>query len=135
MIPNATPQTATRRTRSQSPPRRTQRKPVSAIAAAIASSSISPYMWIVTGPRSTVPLCGDGMYARITATGWPFCPETPLPVRLSALAQNRRHASQSLEPGTRAKAIERLTRLGEQRLSFLRPPLAGEPLAVLELGD
>src|SRR5689334_4336735 len=28
--------------------------------AAIATSSISPYMWIVSGPRSTVPLCGEG---------------------------------------------------------------------------
>jgi hypothetical protein len=29
--------------------------------AAIASSSISPYMWIVSGPMSIVPLCGEGM--------------------------------------------------------------------------
>src|SRR5438552_16451745 len=77
MSPNATPQTATRRTRSQSPPRRTQRTPVSQIAAAIASSSISPYMWIVTGPRSIVPLCGEGMYARLT--GGTFSPRAATP--------------------------------------------------------
>ena len=62
-IPNATPQTATRKTRSQSPPQRTQRQPVSATAPAMASRSMSPYMWIVNGPRSIVPLCGEGMYA------------------------------------------------------------------------
>jgi len=31
--------------------------------AAIASSSISPYMWIVSGPRSIVPLCGEEIEA------------------------------------------------------------------------
>src|SRR2546429_2480462 len=92
-------------------------------------------MWIVTGPRSTVPLCGDGMYARITATGWPFCPETPLPVRSSGLGQSGQYLRNSLEPRASPEPLERLTRLGEQRLSFLRPPLAGEPLAVLELRD
>ena len=34
--------------------------------AAIASSSISPYMWIVQRPEVDVPLCGEGMKARIT---------------------------------------------------------------------
>src|SRR6266508_7029635 len=63
-IPAATPQTATRKTRSQSPPQRTQRHPVSATQAAIASSSMSPYMWIVNGPASIVPLDGEGMFAR-----------------------------------------------------------------------
>src|SRR6266508_560202 len=63
-MPAATPQTATRKTRSQSPPQRTQRQPVRATQAAIASSSISPYMWIVNGPASIVPLEGDGMLAR-----------------------------------------------------------------------
>ena len=51
MTPAITPQTAMRKMRSQSPPQRTQRIPVSQTAAAIASSSISPYMWIVNGPR------------------------------------------------------------------------------------
>src|SRR4051812_26207464 len=40
--------------------------------AAIASSSISPYMWIVSGPRSRVPLCGEGIDARVTRAT--FCP-------------------------------------------------------------
>src|SRR3954470_6267482 len=77
MIPNATPHTARRRTRSKSPPRATQRTPVSQIAAAIASSSIRPYMWIVSGPRSIVPLCGDGIEAR--NTGSTFCPGMAMP--------------------------------------------------------
>ena len=49
-IPAITPHTATRKIRSQSPPQRTQRTPVSHTHAAIASSSITPYMWIVNGP-------------------------------------------------------------------------------------
>src|SRR6476646_7605698 len=32
--------------------------------AAIASSSISPYMWMCSGPRSTTPLDGEGIEAR-----------------------------------------------------------------------
>jgi hypothetical protein len=34
-------------------------------------------MWIVIGPRSIVPLCGDGMEASIT--GWTFCPRRVRP--------------------------------------------------------
>src|SRR3954466_7958956 len=64
-------------TRSQSPPRRTQRYPVSAMQAAIASSSISPYMCRTSGPRSIVPECGDGIEAVITG---PIFPD-PGPVR------------------------------------------------------
>jgi len=62
-IPNATPQTATRKMRSQSPPRCTQRTPVSATQAAMASRSISPYMWSTSGPMSIVPVCGEGIEA------------------------------------------------------------------------
>src|SRR5919199_5003967 len=80
-MPAATPHTATRRTRSQSPPRRTQRTPVSQMHAAIASSSIRPYMWIVTGPRSIVPVCGEGIEAR--TTGGPFCPRAARPAARS----------------------------------------------------
>src|SRR3954468_6184276 len=58
-------------TRSQSPPRRTQRYPVSAMHAAIASSSISPYMCRTSGPRSIVPECGDGIEAMITGRIFP----------------------------------------------------------------
>src|ERR671937_2374761 len=72
-MPKATPQTATRKIRSQSPPQRTQRQPVRATHAAIASSSISPYMWIVSGPTSIVPLCGEGMLAR-NVTGQKILP-------------------------------------------------------------
>ena len=48
---------------SQSPPSRTQRSPVNPRPAAIASSSISPYMWMCSGPRSTTPELGDGIEA------------------------------------------------------------------------
>src|SRR5215210_8990590 len=84
-MPAATPQTATFSTRSQSPPRFTQRTPVSQMAAAIASSSIRPYMWIVSGPMSSVPVCGDGMEAIIGAT---FCPGRMTPASAEALDQD-----------------------------------------------
>ena len=42
MIPNATPHTATRRMKSQSPPSRRHRIPVSQMHAAIATSSVIP---------------------------------------------------------------------------------------------
>src|SRR5438552_19052672 len=62
-MPAATPQTAARRMRSQSPPMRIQRRPVSQMHAAIATSSVIPYACRWNGPRSTTPLCGEGMYA------------------------------------------------------------------------
>jgi hypothetical protein len=34
--------------------------------AAMPASSISPYMWIVSGPSSSVPDEGDGMEARMS---------------------------------------------------------------------
>ena len=49
--PNATPHTATRVTRSQSPPIAFQRTPVSQMHAMIATSSVSPYMWSCSGPE------------------------------------------------------------------------------------
>src|ERR671930_656946 len=55
-----------------SPPWATQRRPLSQIAAPMPASSIRPYMWIVSGPTSTVPLDGEGIEAtRATAR---FCP-------------------------------------------------------------
>src|SRR4051812_48860166 len=39
--------------------------------AAIASSSISPYMCRTSGPRSIVPECGDGIEASVTARIFP----------------------------------------------------------------
>ena len=62
-MPAATPQTAARSTRSQSPPRRVQRMPVTTIAHTIATSSVIPYMWIDSGPISIVPVDGDGNVA------------------------------------------------------------------------
>ncbi len=59
-MPAATPQTAALSTRSQSPPRRVQRMPTRPIAATIATSSVIPYMWIVSGPMSIVPVDGEG---------------------------------------------------------------------------
>ena len=47
--------------------------------AAIASSSISPYMWTVSGPRSSVPVCGEGIEAR--SHGATFCPRGATPAR------------------------------------------------------
>ena len=73
MIPKATPHTAQRKIGSQSPPRAIQRRPVIQTQATIASSSVSPYMCRVSGPRSTAPDPGEGIDAsrRISA---PFCP-------------------------------------------------------------
>src|SRR4051794_25417201 len=81
-MPKATPQTAVRRTRSQSPPWRVQRIPVSQTQAAIPSRSISPYMWIVSPPRWTTPVCGEPMDA-IGVTR-PFCRDTGAVRPLSA---------------------------------------------------
>src|SRR5918997_1478139 len=59
-MPAATPQTAIRRSVSQSPPSRpgrfVHRRPVTTMQTAIASSSISPYMWMSSGPSSKKPL-------------------------------------------------------------------------------
>ena len=53
-----------------------------AMHAAIPASSIRPYMWIVTGPRSSVPEDGDGIDARsITA-------ERILPTRADGVREN-----------------------------------------------
>src|SRR5262245_12047650 len=61
MIPKPTPHTATRNTRSQSPPRRVQRTPVSQMQAAMPRSSIRPYIRIASGPTWTTPESGEGM--------------------------------------------------------------------------
>ncbi len=61
MTPAMTPQSATRKTRSQSPPQATQRRPVSQMQAAMPSSSITPYIWSVRGPRLNVPFEGEGI--------------------------------------------------------------------------
>src|SRR5437763_14013359 len=98
-MPKATPHTATRKTTSQSPPPRTHRHPVRATQAAIASSSSSPYMWIVSGPTSIVPLCGDGMYAS-NLTDRRFCPQPPEPAVYNRIFS----ASSAAQPLERSSA-------------------------------
>src|SRR5579862_4029392 len=73
MTPAMTPHSATRNTRSQSPPQLTQRRPVSQMHAAMPSSSITPYMWSVSGPRLNVPLEGEGMEPRTTPVTGTHC--------------------------------------------------------------
>ena len=68
MIPAATPQTATRSTRSGSPPSRFHRTHVSQMAATIASRSIRPYMWIGRPKMWKTPLWGEGIEARTALT-------------------------------------------------------------------
>ena len=49
---------------------------MSAMHAAMPASSISPYMWIVSGPRSRVPDEGEGIEAR-KDTGREILPARP----------------------------------------------------------
>src|SRR5262249_13047907 len=49
--------------------------------AAIAISSISPYMCSVSGPMLTVPVCGEGIEARITV---PIFPDAAARLRMEA---------------------------------------------------
>ena len=72
-MPAMTPHSATRKTRSQSPPQLTQRRPVSQMQAAMPSSSITPYRWRVSGPRLNVPSEGEGMYASTAAVTGTHC--------------------------------------------------------------
>src|SRR5881392_2737959 len=72
-MPAATPQTATRRTRSGSPPNRFQRTDVNQMQATIASSSIRPYMWIGRPKMWKTPVCGDEIEASSRVTGATFC--------------------------------------------------------------
>src|SRR3954453_6210888 len=68
-----TPHSATRKTRSQSPPQLTQRRPVSQMQAAMPSSNITPYMCSVSGPRLNVPFDGDGIEPRTTPVTGTHC--------------------------------------------------------------
>ncbi len=62
MIPKITPHSDIWKTRSQSPPQRTQRTPVSQMQPAMPISSITPYMWIVKCDAIwNEPDDGDGM--------------------------------------------------------------------------
>src|SRR6476619_4684683 len=84
-MPAATPHTAQRKMRSQSPPRDAQRRPVTYVHTAIATSSVRPYMWTVNGPSSSVPELGEGIDAR-TLTAAALCtkalPREPLRAQL-----------------------------------------------------
>jgi len=51
------------------------------MAAAIPASSMIPYMWMVSGPRSRVPLEGEGKLARTLGTGGHILPAAPAGVR------------------------------------------------------
>ena len=62
MTPKATPQTATRMTRSNSPPTCAASALPSARRRQDRDEQRQPYMWIVSGPMWTTPLCGEGMY-------------------------------------------------------------------------
>src|SRR5207247_10777462 len=105
-MPAATPQTATRRTRSGSPPQLFQRYHVSAMHATIASSSISPYMWIERPKTSNVPVCGEGMEAKSASTRDAFCRRVLVP---APLEQNR---ERQLSEASLADAAWRPRRLG-----------------------
>src|SRR3954464_13480034 len=92
--------------------------------AAIASSSISPYMWIVSGPRSSVPLCGEGMEARLTRAT--FCPvvETPASdqdvdrrlVGAALLEQLDREVQVDVVPGRQRHRVARVEARADQLL-------------------
>src|ERR1051325_8908666 len=109
--------------------------PVSQMAAAMASSSIRPYMWTVTGPRSIVPVCGEGMDAGVT--GRTFCPRVKRPaldqdldrelVGAAALDQLDGQVQVDVVPGRQRDGIARRVAGSDQ--------LLGAPvLDALELG-
>src|ERR1041385_9125044 len=87
--PAMTPQSATRKMRSQSPPQLTQRRPVSQMQAAMPSSSITPYMCSVSGPRLKVPFDGDGMEARARPVTDTHCAQRREPLLDLAQDPNR----------------------------------------------
>src|SRR5438552_3028370 len=75
--------------------------------AAIASSSISPYMWIVSGPMSTVPLCGEGIEAsRVTRQRFCLHPRRPRPVYLKDDAQCQLDRAAGFEEVDRAVEVD-----------------------------
>src|SRR6266516_5042468 len=105
--------------------------------AAIASSSISPYMWIVNGPRSIVPLCGEGMDAS-KVTGQKILPDRSASCfleedpqrqvgRTALFEQVRREVEVDVEPdgdlrrrrGSVARPLERFRPPGLDQLGLL----------------
>src|ERR1700750_2998008 len=104
--------------------------------AAIASSSIRPYMWIVSGPTGIVPVCGEGMNARLTRAT--FCPRSlsPAPldqdldrrlVRAALLDEVDREVQVDVVPGCERDRVSRVVAGPDQ---LLRTPV----LDALELG-
>src|SRR4029453_13538700 len=75
--------------------------------AAIATSSVRPYMWIVSGPRSSVPVLGEGMKARLTRAT--FCPWPTRPARGNALDREELDLDQDVDGRlVRAAALDQL---------------------------
>src|SRR3954466_8755016 len=95
--------------------------------AAIASSSISPYMWIVSGPRSSVPLCGEGMKARLTRATFCPAPWTPASGGIdgTSLAAGARWSFRGKDAGSarsrRLRVRLRTRPRGEQRVPAAQP--------------
>src|SRR5205823_7824192 len=136
MIPAITPQIAMRKTRSQSPPQRTQRRPVSQMHAAIASSSITPYMWIVNGPSLYTPVGGEGIEASRDSAliERSFCPLRRLQEdlkrelgRAAALEQVDGRVQVDVEARREARGVHRVVARAHQQLG---PPA----LHALQLG-
>src|SRR3954447_9991353 len=92
--------------RSQSPPIRVHRNPVRAMHATIATSSVSPYMWIVSGPRSTAPLLGDGIDAISAVTDRAFCPACSSPASSAEDAERRLGRATALDELDRAMKVD-----------------------------
>src|SRR5919204_5567719 len=136
-IPAMTPQIATGKQRSQSPPQRTQRIPVSQMHAAIASSSVTPYIWIVNGPALYTPVGGEGIEAS-TAVTPPLCPPLRLDEdlerelgRTAAVEQLDRGAQVDVEPARQLGGRIRLEAGFEQLLGA--PALDALELALDDL--
>src|SRR5215208_1844586 len=85
---------------------RVQRSPVRPMHAMIASSSVSPYMWIVTSPRSMEPLEGDGIDAISAATARAFCPPRCSPASSAEDAERRLGRATALEQLDRAVQVD-----------------------------
>src|SRR5215210_3759821 len=85
---------------------RVHRRPVRPMHATIASNSISPYMWIVSGPRSIAPLPGDGIDAISAATGTGFCPCSRSPASLAEDVERRFGRAAALDEVDRAMEVD-----------------------------
>src|SRR5262249_58594334 len=99
---------------------------VSQMHATIARSRVSPYMWIVSGPRSTEPLWGDGMYAStLIPARAPARPALPLLVRLRRARDSCASRSQPVFPAVAKSRIRIFRRLPAQLKQGLERELHG----------